>query len=135
MASTNAASAAGGTSPMLTAPEAGGGHIDGSTAHSVALRAVTSLEAEEEAPYRLDGGRVAGRGPALKTAEHRQDEVRGGVLEDRVAALEVAFLRLRRPLPVLDRDPPLAAPATRDLHPVNDVDAPGGFLVDRVLHD
>src|SRR5262249_45152833 len=54
---------------------------------------------------------------------------------DCVAALEVTLFGLGRPLPVLDCHPPLAAPGTGDVDPVDSVDAAGRFLIDRVLHD
>ncbi len=54
-------------------------------------------------------------------------------MEERVDAFEVAFLRCRRPLPILDGDSPLAAPRPIDLKAIREVEALGVLLVDRVL--
>src|SRR5437868_12202305 len=122
--------------PSLPSPGWGEGKMG--LAQRVARRlrgGVRPSEPEEEVADLLDDLRVTGRRPAGEAPEDGQHEVRGGVSEDCVAALEVPLVGLRLPLPVLDRDAPAAAPGAGDLDPVDAVDPLCRVLVDGVLHD
>src|SRR2546429_612715 len=95
---------------------------------------IGGLEAEVQLSDRLDHFFVAARRTTGEPLEEGQDRV-GGVVEvdQRVAALEVAALRLGRPCAVLHSGAPLASPRSVDLDPICEVLALRDLLVDRVL--
>src|ERR1700681_2807756 len=85
-------------------------------------RACSLSDGEVEVANLVDDLWIAGCGTAGVPAEERQDQVLRRVeAEHRVAAVEVALLRLRRPFAVFDRDAPFAAPRAGDLDPILEV--------------
>src|ERR1700686_746955 len=85
-------------------------------------RACSLSDGKVEVANLVDDLGIAGCGTAGVPAEERQDKVLRRVeAEHRIAAVEVALLRLRRPFAVLHRNAPLAAPRAGDLDPVLEV--------------
>src|SRR5450759_4049704 len=85
-------------------------------------RECSGSEGEEEVAHFVDELRVSARRPTWVAAEERQHKVcRGVKVEQRLTTLELAGLGLRRPLAVLDRCAPLAAPRACHVDPVGPV--------------
>src|SRR5450759_3039733 len=97
-------------------------------------RACFVSDGEVEVANLLDHFRVAGCGSAGVPAEEREHEVLRRVeMEKRVAAFEVARLRLLCPLAILDGHAPLAAPWAGDVDAVRSVNPRGRLRFDLVL--
>src|SRR5229473_1622804 len=78
-----------------------------------APKASNGSEGEEEVAHLVNHLGIAGSRATWEPAEERQHMVcRAVEVEQRIASLEVALLRFLRPLAVLDRRAPLAAPRT-----------------------
>src|ERR1700687_4272407 len=91
-------------------------------------------DGEVEVANLFDHVGVAACRAAREPAEEGQHEVLGRVVtEQRFAALEVALLRFRGPLAILDRHAPLAAPRSRNVDAINRVDPFGRLRVHLVL--
>src|SRR5207302_3042003 len=105
----------------------------GSEAPSPPPRWCFGSEAEVQLANHVDLVFVACRRPAREALEDCQHGVGGVVeVEQRVAALEVATLRFRAPLAILDGRPPLPTPRPIDLDPVSEVLTFRHLLIDGV---
>src|SRR5437879_8163340 len=97
-------------------------------------RSCFESEPEVQVPDRVDHLFVTPSRAAREALEEGQHRVRGVVeLDHGVAALEVALLRLGRPLSILHSRTPLAAPRTEDVDRVRQLFAFRRLLIHRVL--